>query len=134
VEALLNSLWLIAAGFGVVAWAVCGRNATRGTRQSHLSTLIAMGCVLVLLFPVISVTDDLYSAQTAIERVVVNKLKATSDGDVSALHVLHADIVTPPAWPSLLHTAFLFAAVASLSFQSFTLPVRTDRAPPSPLF
>ncbi len=132
-ELLLNALWLLASTGGI-AWAVRGRRSHHSHRQSRQFALIASICVVVLLFPVISVTDDLQGAQSAIEDVGLKKLKSASDVDGNTLRVLHADILTVLGWPSLIHTEYIVTKVASLLVLSPSLPVRIGRAPPSTLF
>ncbi len=131
-EVLLNALWLLAS-VGGVAWAMRGRRSHLNTRQSHRFSLLAVCCVLVLLFPVISVTDDLHGAPSAIEDVGLKKLKSASDADGNNLRVLHPDFLTVPGCPSPLHTEFIVTTVASLAVLSPTLPVWNGRAPPAPL-
>ncbi len=63
----LNLLWLLLAMASVAIWR---RQRSRSLRRQQLlgwRGLIAIGCVLVLLFPVISITDDLHAEQAMIE-------------------------------------------------------------------
>lgn len=60
IEALLNLIWLAVAVAGVglwrFRWSVSRRNAGHSTGTGAVAVL----CVLALLFPVISLTDDLH--------------------------------------------------------------------------
>jgi hypothetical protein len=62
-ELLLNLAWLLLA---VPAWWLwCGREPAR--KVSSLHCLLALGCMLVVLFPVVSATDDLRAMRAEME-------------------------------------------------------------------
>lgn len=86
-EHLLNLFWLllIIPAYGV--WRKHSRNS------DSLLCLLALACVLVLLFPVISATDDLHAMQQEMEDFTPFKraLKAGTCQGVSAQN--HADIL-----------------------------------------
>ena len=64
-ELLLNIFWLIIAAGALGIWI---RQWRRGARWRGLPLqLCALGCVLVLLFPVISATDDLHTTALVVE-------------------------------------------------------------------
>jgi hypothetical protein len=66
-ELLLNLAWLLLALPAYWLW-------RRGTRRfSSLQCLLALGCVLVLLFPVISASDDLHAMRTEMEDSSIGK-------------------------------------------------------------
>lgn len=71
-ELLLNLVWVLLA---VPAYWLWRRDA--GVRQerkfSSLQVLLALGCVLVLLFPVISATDDLHAMRAEMEDSATSK-------------------------------------------------------------
>ena len=54
-EVFLNLVWLFTTAFVFVWWRVEGCRTARGWR----SGAVALSCVALLLFPVISMTDDL---------------------------------------------------------------------------
>jgi hypothetical protein len=66
-ELLLNLAWLLLALPAYWLW----RRGTRGF--SSLQCLLSLGCLLVLLFPVISASDDLHAMQTETEDSSVSK-------------------------------------------------------------
>ena len=127
-ELLLNLAWLLLA---LPAYWVWKRDAgTRSARQvSSLQCLLALGCALVLLFPVISASDDLHAMRAEMEdssvskRTVrqassekssawVNRLQGPPAIVVDAVQVFAAGAallevsvirVTPLARPCLLH-------------------------------
>ena len=62
-ELFLNVVWLLVAGALVCLWLRVGsQNHTEGRRQ-----LIAIAVLIAILFPVISVSDDLLAMQNAVE-------------------------------------------------------------------
>ncbi len=67
-ELLLNLVWLVVACTALARWTrqrACGDAA--GRRRAWGLELFALGCALVLLFPIISVSDDLQAEPAAVE-------------------------------------------------------------------
>lgn len=62
-ELFLNSLW---AAFAIVCLAQWHRGAHREKRERH-TTFVALVMLVVILFPVISVSDDLWAIQNPAE-------------------------------------------------------------------
>ena len=78
-EVLLNTIWFLLAMGAFLFWRpsrLSGYSA--GHRESPLCGIMALACVLVLLFPVISLTDDLHVEQVALEESSRSTLKARS--------------------------------------------------------
>jgi hypothetical protein len=71
-ELLLNLVWLLLA---LPAYWLWRRDAeSRAARWvSSLQCLLALGCVLVLLFPVISASDDLHAMRAEMEDSSISK-------------------------------------------------------------
>jgi hypothetical protein len=65
-ELLLNLLWVLLALPAYWLWRR-DAGARLGRRFSPLHGLVALGCVLVLLFPVISASDDLHAMRAEME-------------------------------------------------------------------
>ncbi len=65
-ELLLNIVWLVVASAAVASWA---RSRSRATADpgAWRAELFALGCALVLLFPIISLSDDLQAEPAAVE-------------------------------------------------------------------
>lgn len=63
-EISLNLLWLAVAVIAASVWIFRWRPASR---DSALSAAVALGCALVLLFPSISLTDDLHPQIVAVD-------------------------------------------------------------------
>lgn len=67
-ELLLNLVWFALAITAVFALLHSRRElASSGVRFSRTKALVALGCMAVLLFPVISVSDDLHPSQAIFE-------------------------------------------------------------------
>jgi hypothetical protein len=62
-ENLLNLCWVLLAMAALLAWRCQAAHERAGQR----GRLVALLCVMVLMFPVISATDDLHPAGQAIE-------------------------------------------------------------------
>jgi uncharacterized iron-regulated membrane protein len=134
-ELLLNLAWLLMA---LPAYWLWRKRTTPGPRErvcTGLQCLLALGCMLILLFPVISATDDLHAMRCEVEEPGANKRavrQAGSDKTLAAKRVL-----TPPA---LLASVALFPAPLAELHQASIPPVsplsrpclfHRGRAPPS---
>jgi len=71
-ELLLNLLWVLLA---LPAYWLWRRDASAQQKRgfSPLQGLLALGCVLVLLFPVISASDDLHAMRAEMEDSSISK-------------------------------------------------------------
>lgn len=72
-EVTLNLVWLLVAVAALVAW------RARWSRRWHRFTplgMVALGCALILLFPAISITDDLHGEQAVMEESSRSTMKA----------------------------------------------------------
>lgn len=128
-ELLLNLVWVVLAVSTLFAW---GRRRNRPHSQSHLIALI---CLLALLFPVISATDDLHAMRSEMEDSASNKrsLKQVVTGRAIWQQTTH----NPPA---LLTLTFAFLPLGEASslvvsaptagFSTRSRAVRNNRAPP----
>ena len=97
-ELILNLLWLLTA-LGAFAWwkpqlARAGRKARRGYQA--LSPFLALACALAVLFPAISVTDDLHPQLAVIEDSSASRRSVASVGG-SHGHSNHGPLASPPA-------------------------------------
>ena len=77
-ELLLNLAWLLLALPAVWLWAR-SRSGSTGRKFSALQCLLALGFLLVLLFPVISATDDLRAMRTEMEGSPGSKRQSSTD-------------------------------------------------------
>lgn len=92
-ELALNVAWLflaIASLFALAAWRRFSPTTSKPFRVSEWHTWVAVCCALVILFFVISMTDDLHDQQIASEDSQSRKLVLT-DQDSRGKHVHHVD-------------------------------------------
>jgi hypothetical protein len=71
-ELLLNLAWILLALPSYWLWRR-GESARAAGRVSGLQFLLALGCGIVLLFPVISATDDLHAMRAEMEESSTSK-------------------------------------------------------------
>jgi hypothetical protein len=94
-ELLLNLAWLLLL---LPAYWLWKRSAdARGVRKvSSLQCLLALGCAVVLLFPVISATDDLHAMRSEMEESSSSKraVRQTGSDKSCSAHRLQSP---PPA-------------------------------------
>jgi len=133
-ELVLNLLWLMLAVPAVLIW-------RRGVTCPHASghscrSLVLLGCVLALLFPVISATDDLHPMRAEIEessaskRLAKQALSAKSptcslSGGVPALPVETASFIPANCFCELVSNS-----APVLPGQTLIAPIG-GRAPPT---
>lgn len=71
-ELLLNLAWILLALPAYWLWRQ-GESSRAARRITSLQCLLALGCVLVLLFPVISASDDLHVMRAEMEESATSK-------------------------------------------------------------
>lgn len=131
-ELLLNLAWLLLALPAYWLWRDC--RSVRFGRRSSLQCLLSLACLLVLLFPVISATDDMRVMRAEMEESPASKRSVSHrSGDKS----------TASKWqhPPLLATISTFVLRHSegwqlppapyLSVPSVTTVPPIGRAPPA---
>lgn len=133
-ELLLNLLWLLLALPACWLWQRSA--AARGVRRvSSLQCLLALGCAVVLLFPVISATDDLHAMRSEMEESSSSKRtvrQAGSDKSCSA-HRLQSPpaILVSALWlpvPQATLVEVLFSDSSPIAGSRFSY---AGRAPPA---
>jgi hypothetical protein len=102
-ELLLNLLWVLLALPAYWLWRR-DAGARLGRRVSSLQCLLALGCALVLLFPVISASDDLHVMRAEME-----------DSSISKRTVRQAGSDRNSAWVSRLQGPAVAVASAMLA-------------------
>jgi hypothetical protein len=133
-ELFLNLAWVLLA---LPAYLVWRRNAGMRERggASSLQCLLALGCTLVLLFPVISATDDLHAMRAEMEDSAISKRtvrQAGTDKNSASVKRLQG----PPAaianasWVAAPALGRLEVSVVRLSLQAATHILHAGRAPP----
>jgi hypothetical protein len=133
-ELLLNLAWLLLAIPAYWLW----RNSRPANRRhgfSSLQCLLALGCALVLLFPVISATDDLHAMRAEIEESSVSK-RSMRQASSEKNSLPHTRLQSPPALltgvaPLLVLTEFGGTYTYSVSLLPAALSLASaGRAPP----
>jgi hypothetical protein len=132
-ELLLNLAWLLLALPAFFLWRR-SRTASANRSFSSLQCLLALGCLLFILFPVVSATDDLCAMRNEMEESPVSKRSVRHASNEKA---------SAPKWqnsPALATTSsFLIvndedwqpSLVLSLSVPAAPAVERAGRAPPA---
>jgi len=136
-ELLLNLAWILLALPGYWLWRRCA-GARLERRVSSLQCLLALGCALVLLFPVISASDDLHAMRAEMEESSTSKRTVRQAGGEK--HSAWANRMQgPPAlvasavWISAPEAGLLEVSITGLAPLASTCVSHAGRAPPSSL-
>jgi hypothetical protein len=106
-ELLLNLVWIALALMALSSFVRRRRQGTWTARVPHHKALLALGCALVLLFPVVSASDDLHPTQALLEDASkrIHQLSAV---------LQHAPGDAPPGiFPALLLACLLSLVLVS---------------------
>lgn len=136
-ELALNLFWLLLAVTSVALWG--RRSSSRGGRRPRLPLLgaIALGSALVILFPVISVSDDLHAQQAVLEdsNPLKRTLRQAHDSFSGSGKLRHAAAAAPAVW--LLPLTWVVLGIATEASSGSLSPVAANfhpgRAPPRSL-
>ncbi len=138
-ELFFNLLWLLIALASFARWrrVVRTRRAVRGRVQAVLPC-IALGCALAILFPTISVSDNLHPSLFVMEDGSSSRRAIAAVAGANHASLTHSGRASPPALlpgPALpFNFALLVQKLRAAHFVSFpTALARTlpSRAPPS---
>ena len=130
-ELLLNFMWLLLALPAYFLWRQC--RGVRSFRRSSLQCLLSLGCLLVILFPVISATDDLRAMRAEIEESPALKRSISQKcGERASSWKFQSQPQLAAAVPSpVIHDAgWLFIPIASSSIPPAPTLRPRGRAPP----
>jgi hypothetical protein len=111
VEQLLNAVWLFSGLGAFLAYFWC-QTGPAEARSANTKALIALACALFLVFPVISISDDLHPASAAFEDPTKRILKAA--GPLSQVRSDHPGV-------SLLAVVLVLLAAANFVVLRTTL-------------
>jgi hypothetical protein len=134
-ELLLNLLWLLLAMPAFWLWRY-SRIAPKRRKFDALQSLLALGCLLVILFPVISASDDLRAMRAEMEESHSKKSIAQSGGIKANSLKWQAQPALPAASASgggVREFAHYWCPAAASSPSSIHVIARSGRAPPSSL-
>ena len=140
-ELALNLLWLCVAIVGIVVQFIMLSRAAASADQppGHWRKTIAMGCTLVILFFVISMTDDLHQQEIVLEDSKSSRILTGAGGSLQHSPVRMVPVVflltfaaasLIPALPALRRP--VEPAVLSLTSAIVCAPL-PGRAPPASL-
>ena len=124
----LNLLWALLASFVLLFWAMASGHGAR-RHCGLLRGALLLSCVLLLLFPAISISDDLHGSDSMEDpsvaasklRLETPKLQAMVVADLPA-----STLVVPPL--ALTHERVFESPI--LPGTTFVLAVVAQRAPP----
>jgi hypothetical protein len=131
-ELLLNLAWIFLALPAYWLWRGA-RSRRLGRRLSSAQCLFALGCLLVILFPVISATDDLRAMRAELEESPSSERSMRQAGDhkLSTLSGHNQPSMASAAIPMPLTDVSWLQVPAVPLFQSAVPAIhRSSRAPP----
>jgi hypothetical protein len=131
-ELFLNLLWLLLALPAYCLWRD-SRDSRRNGGPSPLQCLLALGCVLVLLFPVVSATDDLHAMRAEMEESSKRGIRPASDKSNAAQSRWNNPFVAVAAFSIVapLNETWREFRVLQPLLVSAPFSVRPGRAPPA---
>jgi len=130
-ELLLNLAWLLLAMPAFLLWRGCRTAPSRG-KAGALHCFLALGCLLVLLFPVVSATDDLRAMRAEMEESPIKRAcQSDNDRDGSAKWQSQPAIVS--AWTLFIagERGWYVPPASTVSSVTVLLVPQAGRAPPS---
>jgi hypothetical protein len=130
-ELLLNLAWILLAVPAYWLW----RRDAGARRVSGPQCLLALGCALVLLFPVISATDDLHAMRAEIEDAAISKRAVRQAGGEKASGWVNRVqgtplIVASGSWLPALEVRPFQHCVVNVALISRPCVLHAGRAPP----
>lgn len=131
-ELLLNLTWLLLALPAYLLWRNC-RGARGARRFTAIQCLLALGCMLVILFPVVSATDDLRAMRAEMEESPVSKRSiGQSNGERVSASKSQAQpaLVANTYCPVLFEQGWHVVVAVLITTPAFPALVRSGRAPP----
>ncbi len=136
-ELLLNLVWLLLVLPACWLWQR-GAGARVARRVTALQCLLALGCVVVLLFPVISATDDLHAMRAEMEESASSKrtvLQAASERHSAWVNRLQGSpaLAASAAQVPELEEGLLEVCVSYSAPPARPCVLHAGRAPPSSL-
>jgi len=139
-ETVLNLIWLAITLAGIWVWRYRWFTLRGNRRERIFPEAAAIICLIALLFPVISLTDDLHpeiviaecaSAKRNFSLLAAGRLRASDSAATRQVHTSAALMARPLARIELFGVKLVFS-VPDLRTSSST-EVRSGRSPPSSL-
>ncbi len=133
-EILLNTFWLFVAIGAFLFWRSGKYRSTLRSRRTTAIGILALACALILLFPVISLTDDLHAEMTVMEDSsgAVMKARALSQGDGRSGKFLFHTLVAPSFRSFSVQLVVISQVIPSEICLDRLIPIQLSkgRAPP----
>lgn len=135
-ELLLNVAWLLLALPAIWVWRRDAGTLHPARSLARIVSFLTLGCVLLLLFPVISATDDLHPVQADVEEANPLRVVKKMGGGHSRPWLRHvaSPLAQLAASSRIRHREVVVGRVFAISFlvpPSVPLSLRDSRAPPS---
>jgi hypothetical protein len=134
-ELFLNLLWLLLAVPAVWIWRKATCRQAHSTGQSRQCVLI-LACLLIMLFPVVSASDDLQAMRPEVEESATRDgLRSSSHGKLSTLVGICGNYVLSAARAFVSPDRSVRGQVvppAVLLPGAELVPTRAGRGPPTP--
>jgi hypothetical protein len=132
-ELLLNLLWFVVAS--VLTGFLLRHQRTRSTRPHWGSVLAATLFIVVLLFPAISASDDLYGELFLSEDASRRTLNvAHGHPNLTSVVALHFSILLRPSFEELRYAGDIVETSLLIVLPSVFPPTGGLRAPPATFF
>ena len=131
-ELLLNLFWLLLAMPAFWLWHY-SRSAPQRRALDALQCFLALGCLLVILFPVVSASDDLRTMRAVMEESSSKKSICQAVGDKQSSlkwQAQHAGLASASASCGLSELAWHRIPASVSSSSSARVIARSERAPP----
>jgi hypothetical protein len=131
-ELLLNLAWLLLALPAFWLWRG-SRAACAGRGFTSLQSLLALGSMLVILFPVVSATDDLHAMRAEMEESLASKrsvCQSSSDKPSASKWQYQPALLFRPLFFVLPDRSWIGLPASSLSLSAMPAVERAGRAPP----
>lgn len=133
-ELLLNLVWLAIAATAFFSWARWRRISSSRAVPPMLRGLLVVSCILLLLLPVISITDDLGQMPTLAEgNRLQDVLKASELRGIHIFSAIMPAILLPLRAKSRTVTRNFFSEVP-VPIQEILWSPSFDKRPPPSLF
>jgi len=132
-ELLLNLFWLLLAMPAFWLWRY-SRTAPERRKANPFHTFLALGCLLLVLFPVISATDDMCAMRAEFEESPAgsrNIGQSTGDKHSPPRSLIQPALTVALQPPFVPDSAWHQAPAVLTSNASSSTVIRAPRAPPS---
>jgi hypothetical protein len=135
-EFLLNILWLMLSLPAIWLWLQDPACVQSSRRLGNMRPILLLGCVLVLLFPVVSATDDMHVMRPELEESSSSKRQVEASGGEtshSSPTILHASPALRSRPYSFSPSRLIYGRVVTTPSQlpePVYLAHRNGRAPP----